>query len=106
MSKKYWVYILACDNQSYYTGYTNNLIKRFASHVNNTGRCKYTRSFKPLYIAQCWFILDNKSAALKFEKMIKRLPRLEKEKLIRQPLFHFEGMTLKAEFTEQFCPLI
>lgn len=81
----YWVYILHCDNDTYYTGYTNDLTKRYQSHLDGTGRCKYTRSFKPLTIAQCWKINGDKSFSMKIERMIKRLSRAEKEKCIANP---------------------
>ena len=84
-TKHYWVYILHCNNDSYYTGYTNNLSKRYLSHVNATGKCKYTRSFKPLGIAQCWKITDDKSLAMQIERYIKNLSRAEKIKLISKP---------------------
>jgi putative endonuclease len=81
----YWVYILHCENGSYYTGYTNNLTKRFMEHMNGTSRCKYTRSFKPTHLVQCWQIQESKSLAMKLEKYIKSLSRLEKERLIKDP---------------------
>jgi putative endonuclease len=81
----YWVYILHCENDSYYTGYTNNLDKRYQSHVNGTSKCKYTRSFKPIRIAQSWKISADKSQAMKLESYIKKLSRSEKEKLIANP---------------------
>jgi len=81
----FWVYILYCSNNSYYTGYTNDLQKRYASHVNGTGKCKYTRSFKPLYIAQSWKITGEKSFAMRIERFIKTLSREEKEKIISRP---------------------
>jgi putative endonuclease len=81
----YWVYILHCNNDSYYTGYTNNLIKRYHSHVYGTGGCKYTRSFKPLSLAQCWPVPGEKAIAMKVERYIKKLTRMEKEELINQP---------------------
>lgn len=83
--KEYWVYILHCKNDTYYTGYTHDLEKRYQSHVNGTGKCKYTRSFKPLGIAQCWKINGDKSLAMQIERYIKKLSRLEKEKIIAQP---------------------
>ena len=83
--ENYWVYILLCENNSYYTGYTNNLEKRFVSHVTGTSKCKYTRSFKPLKIAQSWKIEGGKSAAMKIEHYIKKLSRVEKELLISKP---------------------
>ncbi|QDP72126.1 GIY-YIG nuclease family protein [Legionella israelensis] len=81
----YWVYILRCEGNKYYTGFTNDLQKRYESHVNGTGRCKFTRSFKPLGIAQSWEIRGHKADALKIERYIKNLSRKEKEKLIFSP---------------------
>lgn len=83
--KSYWVYILHCDNDTYYTGYTNDLTKRYQSHLDGTGRCKYTRSFKPLKIARAWKINGDKSFSMKIERMIKKLSRAEKEKYIANP---------------------
>lgn len=78
--------MLLCENNTYYTGYTNDLAARYASHINASGKCKYTRSFKPLNIAQCWQISGDKSQALKLERYIKTLSRSDKEKLILQPM--------------------
>ncbi|MCR9191165.1 MAG: GIY-YIG nuclease family protein [Gammaproteobacteria bacterium] len=81
----YWVYILRCSNDTYYTGYTNNLSKRYQSHLSGTGKCKYTRSFKPIALVQCWKILGDKALAMQIERYIKKLSRAEKEKLISDP---------------------
>lgn len=83
--QQYWVYILHCEKNTYYTGYTNNIIKRYQSHLNGTGKCKFTRSFKPISIAQCWTIDGDKSLAMQLEYRIKKLSRSEKEKLIANP---------------------
>lgn len=85
MEKCYWVYILYCDNDTYYTGYTHDLAKRYQSHLDGSGRCKYTRSFKPLHIAQCWKVVGEKSLAMRLEREIKKLSRAEKEKIILDP---------------------
>lgn len=82
--KHYWVYILKCDNGNYYTGYTSDLVRRYKEHTLGTGKCKYTRSFKPLGIAQSWKI-QNKSAAMRIEKSIKKMSKKEKEQLILNP---------------------
>lgn len=90
----YWVYILLCNNNTYYTGYTNNLEKRYLSHVNGTGGCKYTRSFKPLSIAQSWKINGSKAQAMKIERYIKKLSHSDKKKIITEPeLFLTEMLT-------------
>lgn len=81
----YWVYILLCNNNTYYTGYTNNLVKRYKSHVNGTGKCKYTRSFKPIAIAQCWKVHGDKAKAMELERFIKNLSRADKIKIINYP---------------------
>ncbi len=81
----YWVYILLCENNTYYTGYTTNIEKRYQEHINGTSKCKYTRSFKPIRIAQCWKIQGNKSDAMKLEAYIKKLSRHEKEIIIKNP---------------------
>jgi putative endonuclease len=82
----YWVYILLCSNNTYYTGYTTDLQKRYQSHVDGTGRCKYTRSFKPICIAQSWQINGSKAQAMKVERYIKKLSRNEKKEIIAEPL--------------------
>lgn len=81
----YWIYMLLCENNTYYTGYTVDLIKRYQSHLNGTGKCKYTRSFQPIEIAQCWRVLGSKSLAMQLECFIKKLTRLEKEQIIAYP---------------------
>ena len=84
MKEHYWVYMLFCENNCYYTGYTNNLIKRYRAHVEGKGG-KYTRSFKPVEMKQCWFIPGDKSLAMKMEYCIKNLSRKQKEELVQKP---------------------
>jgi len=84
MSQSWWVYILLCENDHYYTGYTNDLDKRYKAHLNGTAS-KYTRSFKPVRIAQSWKVAD-KSSAMRVEYSIKQLSRSEKEKIIVAPM--------------------
>jgi len=81
----FWVYILLCENNTFYTGYTTDIKKRYQAHINKTSQCKYTRSFKPLRIAQCWKINGDKAFAMKIEVYIKNLSRIEKERIIDNP---------------------
>lgn len=83
--KNYWVYILLCANNSYYTGYTDNLTKRYETHVKGTGGCKYTRSFKPIKIAQSWLIQGDKKLAMQLERAIKKRSKKGKAELILAP---------------------
>jgi len=91
----YWVYILHCENDTYYTGYTTDLAKRFESHVNGTAS-KYTRSFKPIRIAQCWKINGEKFFAMQIERYIKKLTRSEKEKIINEPSLLFSDPRIEV----------
>ncbi|HPB80424.1 MAG TPA: GIY-YIG nuclease family protein [Spirochaetota bacterium] len=78
-----WIYILECENNTLYTGYTTDIIKRYRSHL--AGKVKYTRGFKPRKIAQCWRLLDTKGTAMKIEHYIKKLDRRGKLELIINP---------------------
>jgi putative endonuclease len=97
----HWVYILHCENNSFYTGYTTDMARRYQEHVLGTDKCKYTRSFKPTTIARYWQVLGDKSTALQMERFIKKLSRPQKEKLIKKPteitqLFPCKPMSLMA----------
>ena len=88
--------MLLCSNNSYYTGFTTDMIKRYRAHLDGTGSAKYTRSFKPLKIAQCWR-LENapRGTALRIEAFIKRQPRSQKQLYVDHP------QLLARDFTEQ-----
>ena len=81
----FWIYILECENGSLYTGCTNNLTRRYRQHINGTGRVKYTQSFRPVRIAQCWRLLDTRGTALKVEYLIKKMGRSDKELIVKKP---------------------
>jgi putative endonuclease len=84
-AEDYWIYILECENGSYYTGCTNNLARRYRQHLNGTGRAKYTQSFKPIRIAQCWRLFDSRGIALRVEHLIKNMERRDKDRIVRKP---------------------
>jgi putative endonuclease len=81
----FWVYILHCENDTYYTGYTTDLERRYQEHVLGTNKCKFTRSFKPINIAQCWKIAGSKSTAMRIERFIKSKSKDEKREFILYP---------------------
>lgn len=80
---QYVVYMLYCQNDAYYTGYTTDLARRYKAHL--AGKCKYTRSFKPLKIAHSWCVEGQKSDAMRLERYIKSLSRSRKEALLLAP---------------------
>ncbi len=82
---KRFVYILKCQNNAYYTGYTVNMERRYQEHAEGSPKCKYTRSFPPLGIAACWEIDSDLATVLKLEYYIKHLTRKQKESIIYRP---------------------
>lgn len=81
----YFIYILECANNSYYTGYTTNITRRYQEHIKGTSKCKYTRSFPPKRIAACWELSIELSDILKIEKHIKSLTKKTKQLVIAEP---------------------
>lgn len=76
----WYVYILKCNDNSLYTGSTNNIEKRCVKHNKGKG-AKYTAARLPVILL--WFTEEaNKSDALKLEFKIKKLSREDKLKLI------------------------
>lgn len=75
-----YTYIVQCSDGTYYTGWTNNLQNRVATHNSGKG-AKYTRARLPVQLVY-YEEYATKSEAMKREYAIKRLSRKEKEKLI------------------------
>lgn len=75
-----YTYIVQCSDGTYYTGWTNNLQNRVATHNSGKG-AKYTRARLPVQLVY-YEEYATKSEAMKRECAIKRLSRKEKEKLI------------------------
>lgn len=90
----FWVYILYCKNDSFYTGYTINLNRRYHAHLQGIA-AKYTRSFLPLSLAQAWPIYGEKGQAMQIERFIKKLDKRNKWFIIENPL------SLEKMFIEQ-----
>ena len=75
-----YVYILKCGDNTLYTGWTNNLEKRFEEHKQGRG-AKYTKGRGPLEIVY-YEVFDNKVDAMKREYAIKKLSRKDKDILV------------------------
>lgn len=81
--KNYFVYILKCSDNSYYTGFTNNIERRLAEHLNGVNTNCYTFNKRPLSLV--WFEMFNDvNNAIFLEKQIKGWSRRKKEALINQ----------------------
>lgn len=75
-SVNWLVYLLLCADQTLYCGITNDLDKRLVKHNNGKGS-KYTRARLPVMVVKTWDVAG-KSAALKLEAKIKKLPKAQK----------------------------
>jgi putative endonuclease len=76
----YYVYVLLCDDGSFYTGYTRNVNSRLRLHVNGRG-ARYTRIHKPkklVYTEE----FPSRAEAMKRERRLKKLRHEEKSRLI------------------------
>ena len=80
--KAFFAYILLTVNNKLYCGYTDDLDKRFQSHLSCKAS-KFTRANKPLkYVYSKEY--QTKSEAMKEEYRIKKLTRKQKEELISE----------------------
>jgi len=82
MSREWLVYLLRCRDGSLYTGITNDLPHRLASHRAGTGSA-YVRTRLPVRVVYRESQPD-RSAALRREAAIKKLARRDKLALIRR----------------------
>ena len=76
-----YVYILSCSDNTWYTGWTNDLERRINVHSSGKG-AKYTRGRLPVKLVY-FEKFNDKKLAMKREYAIKRLSREEKLKLIK-----------------------
>jgi len=80
--KRYYVYILLCNDKSYYTGVTSDLKKRISEHQQGSIQNCYTDSRRPVKLVfQSEF--NHVKDALSAEKQIKGWSRKKKEALIQ-----------------------
>lgn len=82
--KKYYVYIILTEDNTFYCGYTDDVEKRYLAHLSGHG-AKYTRMHKPLKLIFSKEF-DNKKEAMKEEYRIKQLSRKQKENFLKNYL--------------------
>ncbi len=78
---KFFVYIVACADGTYYTGFTSCLARRLRTHNKGKG-ARYTRDRRPVRLVWHKRFRNFKPAFLE-EKRIKTLTRGQKEVLVR-----------------------
>ena len=73
---RWLLYLLECENGSYYAGITIDLERRFAEHVFGIG-ARYTRACPPRRVIAVKEYPDRASAS-RAEAALKKLPRSQK----------------------------
>ena len=77
-----YTYILKCNDDTLYTGWTNNLEKRIKDHNDGKG-AKYTKTRRPVELVY-YEKFETKEEAMKREYAIKQLTRTQKILLIKK----------------------
>jgi putative endonuclease len=81
MMRFYYVYIVKCKDDSYYTGITNSIDRRLYEHNSGIKPDSYTYSRRPVVLV--WFeSFTDPTQAIMIEKKIKGWSRRKKEALI------------------------
>jgi predicted GIY-YIG superfamily endonuclease len=81
----YYVYVILCDDDSYYVGLTNDLIKRFMEHRTGVYQSCYTFRRRPLQL-QYYEMIPFLQDAVQREKQIKGWTKAKKKALIDKNL--------------------
>jgi predicted GIY-YIG superfamily endonuclease len=93
----FWVYILRCRDDSYYTGHTDNLEKRIGEH--QSGNCPgYTTNRLPVKLVwsqEC----TSREEALSAERQVKNWSLKKKEAMIRGDWGNVSALA-KKDFTK------
>ncbi|WP_064966292.1 GIY-YIG nuclease family protein [Tenacibaculum ovolyticum] len=77
----YYVYILKCSDNSYYTGFTSDIKQRLIEHKEGKYPESYTFKRRPLELVfYCEF--TNAELAIEKEKQLKKWSKIKKEALI------------------------
>jgi putative endonuclease len=90
---EYFVYILHCNDDTYYTGVTNNIDRRFMEHQTSFNKDSYTSKRLPVKLVYHCSFSDINQAIL-FEKRLKKWSRAKKEALIEE---RFEVLPLLSK---------
>jgi len=79
----WFVYILACHDNSLYTGITTDLERRLHEHNAGNKGAKYTRARRPVKLVYSE-AAEDRAAATRRELALKSLPTHEKHQLVKQ----------------------
>ena len=78
----YFVYIVKCADETFYTGIVTELERRIEEHNNSDKGAKYTRARRPVRLVYSEEYPDRSSASKREYEIKKKMSRSEKLKLI------------------------
>lgn len=79
----WFVYILKCSDDSFYTGITTDIERRLMEHNTSKKSAKYTRMRRPLLLIYSKNVGTKSEASIE-EYRIKQLTRSQKEELLKE----------------------
>lgn len=81
----YQVYLLRCEDGSYYTGITTDAKRRYAEHLSQGPKAaRYTRTHRVVALEATWEAADRAEAS-RIEYRIKRFTHAQKQALAQNP---------------------
>lgn len=80
----YSLYLVRCRDGTLYTGIATDVQRRLSEHGGNGRGAKYLRGRGPLKLVFEYAVGD-RSMASRVERLVKQLPRLQKERLVADP---------------------
>ena len=92
--KIYFVYILKCSDDTYYTGFTSDLEKRYLEHKTGKHKESYTFSRRPISL-EFYAEFTEPSIAINTEKQIKKWSKAKKEALINNEFEKLPNLSKK-----------
>ncbi len=90
----YYVYILECSDDTYYTGITSNIEKRITEHQSGKHKDSYTYSRRPIKLV-FHAEFTNVELAIDTEKQIKKWSKVKKRALINNEFDKLPNLSKK-----------
>ncbi|WP_461239602.1 GIY-YIG nuclease family protein [Paucilactobacillus sp. N302-9] len=89
-NKAYYFYVIYCADDTFYGGFTDDVLRRFATHESGQG-AKYTRVKKrhPLHLVFSQRFAT-KSEAMKAEYAFKHQTRAKKEQFLQEQQINWQ----------------
>jgi putative endonuclease len=84
MQQDWYVYMLCCQDGSFYTGVTTDLARRLQEHNHGSRGARYTRSRRPVRLCYQEQAAD-RSQAQQREYLLRKLSAAAKRQLTQEP---------------------